>query len=66
MAPMSPDQILKYVEKIKPFSYAGGYVMLGKSAPIIEKIEGDWTNVIGLPLPKLEKYFSKMNFSLIY
>ena len=66
MATMSPEEITKYIEVVQPFSYAGGYVMLGKSAPIIEKIEGDWTNVIGLPLPKIEIYLKKLGYSMIY
>ena len=66
MASMSSEDIIKYIKAVPPFSYAGGYVMLGKSAPLIEKIEGDWTNVIGLPLPKIEKYLQKIGFSMIY
>ncbi|MHA1910237.1 MAG: Maf family protein [Candidatus Kariarchaeaceae archaeon] len=66
MASMSPEEINEYIKVVQPFSYAGGYVMLGKSAPLIEKIEGDWTNVIGLPIPKIEKYLKKLGFSLIY
>ncbi len=66
MASMSPEEITKYIKVVQPFSYAGGYVMLGKSAPLIEKVEGDWTNVIGLPIPKIEKYLKKLGFSMIY
>jgi len=66
MASMSPNEINKYIKVVQPFAYAGGYVMLGKSAPLIEKIEGDWTNVIGLPLPKLEKYLKKLELSMVY
>ena len=48
-----------YVQTAEAAGCAGGYMMEGKGAWLIERIEGDWQNVIGLPifplLPRLKR-----------
>ena len=44
--------IQNYVAKIEPLDKAGAYAAQGSGAEIIAKIEGSFTNVVGLPMEK--------------
>jgi nucleoside triphosphate pyrophosphatase len=44
--------IKKYVTKVDPLDKAGAYAAQGSGAEIIVKIEGSFTNVVGLPMEK--------------
>ena len=44
--------IKRYVVKVNPLDKAGAYAAQGSGAEIIEKIEGSFTNVVGLPMEK--------------
>jgi septum formation protein len=43
-------QIESYLAKVNPLDKAGAYAAQGHGAEIIEKIEGSYTNVVGLPM----------------
>jgi nucleoside triphosphate pyrophosphatase len=49
---LNDEAILDYLETVDPFDKAGAYAAQGESAEIIEKIEGSYTNVVGLPMEK--------------
>lgn len=42
----------KYLAKENPLDKAGAYAAQGRGAEIIEKIDGSYTNVVGLPMEK--------------
>jgi septum formation protein len=44
--------ISKYLAKVNPLDKAGAYAAQGTGAEIIAKIEGSFTNVVGLPMEK--------------
>ena len=47
---MTDEEILNYIESDNVMDKAGAYVIQGKFAIHIEKIEGDYYNVVGLPI----------------
>ncbi len=58
---MSADEINFLVEKGEPLDKAGAYAVQAQAALFIEKIEGDYWNVVGLPISLVYRLF-KENF----
>ena len=49
-APMTEREIGNYIATGEPFDKAGGYGIQGHASVFIERIEGDYFNVVGFPL----------------
>ncbi|MDE5946242.1 MAG: Maf family protein [Oscillospiraceae bacterium] len=50
---LSPDEIRDYIATGEPYDKAGGYGIQGKGSIFVEKINGDFFNVMGLPVCRL-------------
>lgn len=50
---LSPDEIGAYVATGEPFDKAGGYGIQEQGALLVRAVRGDYTNVVGLPVPRL-------------
>lgn len=64
MAKMSKEQISAYIRTGEPLDKAGAFAAQGKGAVFIERIEGDFFNVVGLPLFRLGKIMESFGVSI--
>lgn len=53
MARLSRDEIEWYVDTGEPMDKAGAYAVQGIGAMFVETVDGNYTNVVGLPVPML-------------
>lgn len=53
VAPMTDEQIEAYVATGEPMDKAGAYAIQGSFAEFIIKIDGDYNNVVGLPIGRI-------------
>lgn len=51
--PMDNNEIYRYIENTNPYDKAGAYAIQGEFALYVEKIEGSYTSVIGLPIDRI-------------
>ena len=58
-AEMTGDEISDYINTYKPYDKAGAYGIQEYAGVFVEKIDGDYYNVVGLPLSKLYQLLKK-------
>ncbi len=65
MYPMTKEQIQAYTETGEPLDKAGAYGIQGKCAVYIEKIVGDYYNVVGLPVAAIYQKLEKSGIEIL-
>ncbi len=50
---LSDDEILSYIDTKEPFGKAGSYAIQGLGGVFVKRIEGDYYNIVGLPIGSL-------------
>ena len=61
---MSPKALLAYAETKEGLDKAGAYGVQGKGALLVERVEGCFYNVVGLPLAKLSAMLQDLGWPL--
>jgi len=62
---LTPAEIDAYVSSGEPMDKAGAYAIQGLGAVIVERIEGDYFNVIGLPLSALTEALKEFGINIL-
>lgn len=62
---VSTDEIIRYVQKEKPFDKAGAYAIHELAAIFVEKIEGDYTGAVGLSIYQVVKELKKFGIEVL-
>jgi len=51
--PLTDDEIKNYISTGEPMGKAGGYAIQGAGGALVERVEGSFENVVGLPIARL-------------
>lgn len=62
---LTDTEINNFIKKEKPYDKAGAYAIHELAAVFVEKIEGDFFNVVGLPLCSLTKELKKFGIKVL-
>ncbi len=65
MRKLTLGEIKAYAATNEPYDKAGAYGIQGLGAMLVEKIDGCYFNVVGLPIKKLTGLLEKFNYSLV-
>ena len=58
--PLSEGEIAWYIASGEPEGKAGAYAIQGRAARFIDRIEGSWSNVVGLPISTVHKLLKEL------
>ncbi len=57
--PLGTEQVESYLSKVSPLDKAGAYAIQEHGDLIVERIDGSFTNVVGLPMERLRLEFER-------
>lgn len=57
---LGDEEILAYIASGEPFDKAGGYAVQGRGAALVKRVEGSYTNVVGLPIEEITEKLKEL------
>ena len=63
--PLSEAEIAAYVEGGEPMDKAGAYGAQGLGSIFVERLDGDYFNVMGLPLCRLSRMLEQFGIAIL-
>lgn len=63
--PATEQELLAYIATGEPMDKAGSYGVQGKGSLLVEKLNGDFFNVMGLPVLRLSRMLSQFGVNLL-
>ncbi len=63
--PASQAELLAYIRTGEPMDKAGAYGVQGRGALLVERLDGDFFNVMGLPLLRLSRMLERFGVLLL-
>ena len=63
--PAAEAELLGYIRTGEPMDKAGSYGVQGKGALLVEKLNGDFFNVMGLPVLRLSRMLAQFGVNLL-
>ena len=58
--PLSDRETLDYIATGEPFDKAGAYGIQGRGSVLVKRIEGDFFNIMGLPVARLKREMERV------
>jgi septum formation protein len=60
--PLSEDEVRWYIATGEPFGKAGAYAIQGLASRFIDRVEGSYSNVVGLPVSRVYRELERLGF----
>ena len=64
MYPVTDEELNRYIDTGEPMDKAGAYGIQGKAAAFIKKIEGDYNNVVGMPIARIYQELKQLGIDV--
>lgn len=61
---LEDSDIQTYIDSGEPMDKAGAYAIQGEGGKFVRQFEGSWSNVVGLPMEKLEQLFQENHWNV--